>query len=150
MSATEDPTIMRLNLAHFQRALELEPNTAKRQRLLALIDETNEKLRGVVRPAEINSSARVADAVAGEHDARITEQTEEKVFDSAALLHELSERLTSLGNYLEGINNLVAKNLYNSKPILCEIAQKASDEHSRSITALRQLRAWLRGNDDAH
>jgi hypothetical protein len=40
----EDPAILRLNLDHFRRLLEIETDPAKRQMILNLIGETEAKL----------------------------------------------------------------------------------------------------------
>ena len=41
----EDPAILRMNLDHFRRLLEIEGDTAKRQMILKLIPETEAKLQ---------------------------------------------------------------------------------------------------------
>jgi hypothetical protein len=41
----EDPTILKMNLDHFRRLLEIEGDTAKRQMILKLIRETEAKLQ---------------------------------------------------------------------------------------------------------
>ena len=41
----EDPAILRMNLDHFRRLLEIEANPAKRQMILKLIRETEGKLQ---------------------------------------------------------------------------------------------------------
>jgi hypothetical protein len=41
----EDPAILRMNLDHFRRLLEIEGDTAKRQMILKLIRETEAKLQ---------------------------------------------------------------------------------------------------------
>lgn len=49
----EDPAILRMNLDHFRRLLEIEGDTAKRQMILKLIRETEAKLQ----PAQYSSGA---------------------------------------------------------------------------------------------
>ena len=41
----EDPAILRMNLDHFRRWLEIEADAAKRQMILKLIRETEAKLQ---------------------------------------------------------------------------------------------------------
>jgi hypothetical protein len=41
----EDPAILRMNLDHFRRLLEIEADPAKRQTILKLIRETEAKLQ---------------------------------------------------------------------------------------------------------
>jgi hypothetical protein len=41
----EDPAILRMNLDHFRRLLEIEADPAKRQTILKLIRETEGKLQ---------------------------------------------------------------------------------------------------------
>jgi hypothetical protein len=41
----EDPTILKMNLDHFRRLLELEADPVKRQTILKLIRETEAKLQ---------------------------------------------------------------------------------------------------------
>jgi hypothetical protein len=40
----EDPTILKMNLDHFRRLLEIEADPAKRQMIFKLIGETEAKL----------------------------------------------------------------------------------------------------------
>ena len=53
----EDPAILRMNLDHFRRLLEIEGDTAKRQMILKLIRETEAKLQ----PDQYSSGARPDD-----------------------------------------------------------------------------------------
>ena len=48
----EDPAILRINLDHFRRLLEIEADPAKRQMILKLIRETEGKLQQDQYPSE--------------------------------------------------------------------------------------------------
>ena len=48
----EDPAILRMNLDHFRRLLEIEADPAKRQIILKLIRETETKLQQDQYPSE--------------------------------------------------------------------------------------------------
>ena len=48
----EDPAILRMNLDHFRRLLEIEADPAKRQMILKLIRESETKLQQDQYPSE--------------------------------------------------------------------------------------------------
>lgn len=55
----EDPAILRMNLDHFRRLLEIEADPGKRQMILKLIRETEAKLQQDRHPSKAPSHSGV-------------------------------------------------------------------------------------------
>ena len=63
---------------------------------------------------------------------------------AAALVSELTEALTALGNYLASANKLVISSPLPGPQRLSEALQKSLCQHERAVEATRRLRALNR------
>jgi hypothetical protein len=61
--------------------------------------------------------------------------------ETADPFRESMEALTALGNYLGAARHIAADPAKGTRQILAEILEKAREQHERSASALRRLRA---------
>ena len=158
----EDPTVVKMNLARFRRLLETEADPAKRQMLLKLIAETEAILqpdqysvRGPVAQrlgiVQMTASARTPTAPchARASPTKPTPPTQRPQRDlyhaQLAVGHELSERLTTIGNYLAAALRLSETQSVSvaTPPRHTEILKKALGQVSLGSEEIKRFRNLL-------
>ena len=160
----EDPAILKMNIDHFKRLLEIEADPTKRQTDPKLIRETEEKLQqdrlssGAIpqtglsrRPTSTSAGDdRRRDGVSSAKslppEAAATSVAEPEVREaSLAALHQLGAGLTAATSYLASTIRLAETDaaLAATSPHRAEISEKALAQVSRADEAAKRLRQLL-------
>lgn len=107
-----------------------------------MTDSSHNKVAAHVSCSDHAKSASSAAPVCGQ---RPLEQSRENAssllaLDPVVLFHEIAERLTAIGNYLEAADSMLTSKTRAAEEMLGEIIKKALEQYSVAIEPVRQLR----------